>query len=201
MWRSIEQYWLYEWCDVNWSDWEGCDHWASDNVTVRSGRKSVWLVRQHGAHHEGSGVPEDQRPKQPVRDHSECGIWVWPGGVMIRALNSGVTIIFGPSGKHSLRAVVHLWTSNASSNRRFGLPMVSYATGFKLTILRFDSWLFCCQVTHVRLHISLCRCYALAGKVLQSVATICLFPLQLLYQLASDVDILACLCMTTARWG
>ena len=122
IWRSIEQYWLYEWCDVNWSDWEGCDHWASDNVTVRSGRKSVWLVRQHGAHHEGSGLPEDQRPKQPVRDHSECGIWVWPGGVMIRALNSGVTIIFGPSGKHSLRAVVHLWTSNASSNRRFGPP-------------------------------------------------------------------------------
>ena len=31
---------------------------------------------------------------------------------------SGVTIIFGPAGKHSLRALVHLWTSNAMSNRQ-----------------------------------------------------------------------------------
>ena len=29
-------------------------------------------------------------------------------------VSSGVTIIFGPPGKHSLRALVHLWTSNAS---------------------------------------------------------------------------------------
>jgi len=34
---------------------------------------------------------------------------------------SGITIICAPlPGKHSLRALVHLWTSNASSNRRFG---------------------------------------------------------------------------------
>jgi len=38
-----------------------------------------------------------------------------------------------PPGRHSLRALVHLWTSNASSNRRSGtlapgLPMASDAT-------------------------------------------------------------------------
>jgi len=88
-------------------------------------------------------------------------------------VSSGVTIIFGPPGKHSLRALVHLWTSNASrqgwwfceipvhslitvlihNSGHFGplppprhwLPMASYATGRKASTK-------CCNVAQTRAH-------------------------------------------------
>ena len=49
-------------------DREGCGDRATDNIAVRPGRQLVRLVRQHGTHHEGAGLPEGQRPQQPVSD-------------------------------------------------------------------------------------------------------------------------------------
>ena len=68
-------------------------------------------------------VNSGRLPHQLMNSRSLCR-WMRRGDIpsftvlVVTSTCSGVTIVFGPPSKHSLRALVHRWTSNTSSNQQ-----------------------------------------------------------------------------------